>query len=134
MSDKLKNKHVDYVGRVDELVSRGSGCLFAGPGRGDCHNFLGLPHVLDETTTDVYGKPEEWWWSCWKDEKLGHLTARNAELVEALEFYADKGIWSGIGMGVSRADAYDKGHIARAALERSNEQKGDQDHENDVAG
>ena len=85
MSDKLMKEQVDYVSRVDELVERGPGCLFAGPGRGDCRNFLGLPDVLDETTTDVYGKPEEWCWSCWKAEKLNRLAAENAALVEAIQ-------------------------------------------------
>ena len=85
MNDKLTSMHADYDDRVDELITRGIGCLFAGPGRGDCHNFLGLPEVLDETTTDVYGKPTEWCWSCWKDEKLNRLTAGNVALKAEIE-------------------------------------------------
>jgi hypothetical protein len=41
------------------------GCSLAGPGRGDCEHFVGLPAILDKTTTDVYGKPNEWCWHCW---------------------------------------------------------------------
>ena len=46
------------------------------------------------------------------------LTADNAALVEALEFYADEESWKGVGMGISKAEAYDQGYIALTALEK----------------
>lgn len=49
---------------------------------------------------------------------IRRLAAENAKLVEALEFYADEDTWKGVGMGISKAEAYDKGYIARSALEK----------------
>lgn len=47
------------------------GCLYAGPGRGDCEHFVGLPGLMIEgqhdgpPTEDYYGKPNGWCWYCW---------------------------------------------------------------------
>jgi hypothetical protein len=45
-------------------------CKYAGPGRGDCEHFVGLPSGLNESTTDVYGKPNDWCWFCWLSYRL----------------------------------------------------------------
>jgi hypothetical protein len=58
-------------------LARNGGCTLAGPGRGDCAHFIGLPgesipnqHDGADDTLDVYGKPNGWCWSCWKDQKI----------------------------------------------------------------
>ena len=60
-----------------DSASYGRGCTLAGPGRGDCAHFVGLPgksipgqHDGKDDTVDCYGKPNGWCWSCWKDYKL----------------------------------------------------------------
>jgi len=52
--------------------SEGGTCSLAGPGRGDCENFVGLPgksipgqHDGDDDTVDHCGKPNGWCWHCW---------------------------------------------------------------------
>jgi hypothetical protein len=64
-------------------------CRFAGPGRGDCKHFLGLPVKLDETTTDEYGIPHGWCEYCWSSHQrddLQHQLAESRErLAEALD-------------------------------------------------
>lgn len=52
-------------------------CLYAGPGRGDCEHFIGLPgktiagqHDGPDSTVDAYGKPNGWCWSCWRSYQL----------------------------------------------------------------
>ena len=54
-------------GKSDEP---GMGCFHTGPGRGDCEHFIGMPSVVDGTTTDVYGKPRGWCWTCWRVYQL----------------------------------------------------------------
>ena len=56
------------------------GCTLAGSGRGDCDHFIGLPgksipgvHDGPDDTVDVYGKPNGWCWSCWKDHEIREL-------------------------------------------------------------
>jgi hypothetical protein len=53
---------------MSQVPNYGMGCLLAGPGRGDCLHFLGLP--MPGCMTDTYGKPAGWCWSCWKDLKI----------------------------------------------------------------
>lgn len=60
----------------------GGVCGFDRPGRGDCEHFVGVPHVLNEQTTDVYGKPHDWCWHCWLMFKL---RAARAALVTLLD-------------------------------------------------
>ena len=55
------------------------GCFHTGPGRGDCEHFIGMPSVVDGTTTDVYGKPHGWCWTCWRVYQL----RRNASAIRA---------------------------------------------------
>ena len=45
-------------------------CSLAASGRGDCLHFVGIPEVLNQDTTDVYGKPLGWCWWCWKSQQL----------------------------------------------------------------
>ena len=45
-------------------------CTLAKPGRGDCEHYIGLPSVLDETTTDEYGRPRGWCAYCWQSYRL----------------------------------------------------------------
>lgn len=65
----------------------GGGCTLAGPGRGDCEHFIGLPglsepgqHDGDDDTVDAYGKPNGWCWSCWKSYRIAKLEDRVREL------------------------------------------------------
>lgn len=67
-------------------------CSFAGPGRGDCEHFIGLPgksipgqHDDSDDTVDVYGKPNEWCWFCWHSLQIDRLQVANAALVEGLD-------------------------------------------------
>lgn len=71
----------------------GMTCVFAGPGRGDCAHFVGLPgksipgqHDGPDDTVDVYGKPNGWCWPCWKDHKLQIAEQTIRELRERLEY------------------------------------------------
>lgn len=55
-------------------IEKTSGCLLAGPGRGDCAHFLGLPKTEEHPKdVDEYLKPHGWCWSCWKSEKISRL-------------------------------------------------------------
>jgi hypothetical protein len=67
---------VDCAIRLLSAADQGC-CLYAGPGRGDCEHFVGLPgksipgqHDGDDDTVDVYGRPNGWCWSCWKGYQL----------------------------------------------------------------
>jgi len=67
-----------------------SGCGFAGPGRGDCEHFLGLPgktipgqHDGPDDTVDAYGKPNGWCWYCWLSHKLAKAEAERDRLRDA---------------------------------------------------
>jgi predicted nucleic acid-binding Zn-ribbon protein len=71
----------------------GMGCALAGPGRGDCLHFCGVPAVLNEQTTDVYGKPNDWCWPCWKDWRLERAQSElAAERTRAEDLFSK---WSG---------------------------------------
>lgn len=74
------------VGKVEKEMNdlkkkiNSGGCTLAGPGRGDCEHAVGLPgesipgqHDGDDDTVDVYGKPNGWCWSCWKDYRIREL-------------------------------------------------------------
>ena len=63
----------DLVGAISKHISSIRSCLLAGPGRGDCKNFLGLPKEENEHTTDVYGVPHGWCIVCWHSEQLNRL-------------------------------------------------------------
>ena len=74
------------------------GCILAGPGRGDCSHFIGLPgeNIPGQhdgpDTEDVYGKPNGWCWSCWKSQMIAEKTARVLEVEkheERIEFLSD---------------------------------------------
>jgi len=51
-------------------LKHSNGCLLAGPGRGDCDHFVGLPEVEDETTCDEYGRPNGWCEVCWRGVQI----------------------------------------------------------------
>ena len=55
-------------------------CQLAGPGRGDCEHFIGLPgisipgqHDGPDDTKDCYDKPNGWCWNCWRSYQLDKL-------------------------------------------------------------
>lgn len=52
------------------------GCLVAGPGRGDCEHFVGVPSVLTRDNTDDYGVPHGWCSPCWQLELTRRHFAR----------------------------------------------------------
>lgn len=67
-------------------------CAYAGPGRGDCESFVGLPgrsiprqHDGDDDTVDVYGKPNGWCWHCWLMYQRGQLQTQLREANESVE-------------------------------------------------
>jgi len=66
MSD---NQPIEAIGKVSNRIW----CRFAGPGRGDCQHFVGLPAVLDQTTTDEYGIPNGWCEYCWSSHQRDDL-------------------------------------------------------------
>ena len=78
------------VRRLQHLQHEGT-CRYAGPGRGDCENFVGLPghsipgqHDGLDDTVDHYGKPNGWCWHCWlmhqRDDYSRHLRVANEEV------------------------------------------------------
>jgi len=68
------------------------GCRFAGPGRGDCAHFIGLPgksipgqHDGPDDTVDAYGQPNGWCDYCWLSHQLMMAKAKISDLAELLE-------------------------------------------------
>lgn len=59
---RMKERY-DLLAEVERLRSV-RGCLLAGPGRGDCENFIGLPKIEDKV--DEYGRPFRWCEVCWR--------------------------------------------------------------------
>lgn len=71
----------------DERALKIRGCLLAGPGRGDCKNFVNLPKVENRETTDEYGRPHGWCQVCWLAERELRLCKKVRELsLAALQF------------------------------------------------
>jgi len=71
--DELKNYLFNHPEQVKEIRE----CLLSGPDRGDCRHSVGLPDVLNETTTDSYGRPHDWCQICWDGEKLKKVYEMN---------------------------------------------------------
>lgn len=76
---------------VERLRHEGT-CRYAGPGRGDCEHFVGLPgesipgqHDGDDDTVDHYGKPNGWCWHCWHGHQRTMLERRLREVEENAE-------------------------------------------------
>ncbi len=68
-----------------------SHCAYAGPGRGDCEHFVGLPGELIpgqhdglDDTVDVYGRANGWCWFCWHSFQLQQTAAQRDRLVKVL--------------------------------------------------
>ena len=83
LSENCTNQKIS----MRELEDMGGGCLFSGPGRGDCAHFVGLPgksipgqHDGPDDSVDCYGKPNGWCWSCWKDNHISQLKAQIDDL------------------------------------------------------
>ena len=81
----------DIIDGMDERIESG-GCLYAGPGRGDCEHFIGLPgqsipnqHDGPDDTVDAYGKPNGWCWSCWRSKRIAELEETERLLQSALD-------------------------------------------------
>ena len=77
------------INPMSDRRDAGGGCEIAGPGRGDCAHFIGLPgtsipdrHDGPDDTLDCYGKPNGWCWTCW----LGH----KASLFQYVILHGDK--------------------------------------------
>lgn len=47
-----------------------AGCKLAGPGRGDCFHFIGLPESVEGKPIDEYGIPLGWCDYCWLHYKV----------------------------------------------------------------
>ncbi len=74
-------------------------CTLAGPGRGDCWNFVGLPgksipdhHDGPDDTVDEYGKPNGWCWSCWKSEQIERLRAQVISVMQERQLWHTRSI------------------------------------------
>lgn len=89
-----KSLHPRYANPLSELLRAINDgiCTLAGPGRGDCEHFVGLPgysipgqHDGPDDTVDAYGKPNGWCWSCWKSYRLMQAQARIQELEGRLQ-------------------------------------------------
>ena len=80
------NQPIGVIGQVSNRVW----CRFAGPGRGDCAHFIGLPAVFDQATTDEYGIPHGWCEYCWSSHQRDELHLRCHELMSALKFAHDE--------------------------------------------
>jgi hypothetical protein len=63
--NKEKGSTAECVECEVERLRCERGCLMAGPGRGDCLHFVGLPAEENEQTTDSYGRPNGWCEVCW---------------------------------------------------------------------
>jgi len=70
----------DETERLRQIHHDHGGCLYAGPGRGDCEHAVGLPgtsipgrHDGPDDTVDVYGKPNGWCWACWRQHRIHQL-------------------------------------------------------------
>lgn len=73
-------------------LDHGGVCTRCKPGEGDCLHFVGLPAVLNEDNTDVYGKPHGWCWYCW----LGYRLERaNEELYSIDRLFGNRAILDG---------------------------------------
>lgn len=74
--------------RLEELRAKAiRGCLLAGPGRGDCEHFVGLPKEENRETTDEYGRPHGWCQVCWLAEREWRMCNKVRELsAAAVEF------------------------------------------------
>lgn len=91
---QLKQGNPSLVKQLDDLTDRlqrftqaakVGNCLYSGPGRGDCLHFIGLPDVLDKSTTDIYGKPNGWCAGCWRVYENEQLTQQVHDLTAACE-------------------------------------------------
>ena len=70
------------LGREVEKLQRTRGCLRSDAGRGDCHNFVGIPSTLEHPTTiDHYGRPHGWCQVCWQSERISVLEAEYKKLI-----------------------------------------------------
>ncbi len=63
------------------------GCLHAGPHRGDCAHYIGIPglsmpgiHDGPDDTVDEYGRPNGWCEVCWCHKRLDDAEAEIARL------------------------------------------------------
>lgn len=87
----------------EEFKRDGGGCYFAGPDRGDCEHFVGLPgksipnqHDGDDDTVDLYGKPNGWCWFCWHSHEIRRLQHENRILTNGISnIDASKADWAG---------------------------------------
>lgn len=88
---KMQVRELEEERDVLRQKAESGGCLYAGPGRGDCEHFIGLPglavsgqHDGPDDTVDAYGKPNGWCWSCWKSYQPAttHCLFPDVQLVE----------------------------------------------------
>ena len=75
-----------------ERLRRDGSCRYAGPQRGDCEHYIGLPghsipgqHDGDDDTVDHYGKPNGWCWFCWHAHQREGLRRQLQEANEEVE-------------------------------------------------
>lgn len=73
MDPEAKNFHEIPLSSLSKIRS----CLLAGPGRGDCEHYIGLPkYETYPETTDEYGVPHGWCIVCWHTAIIGRLHER----------------------------------------------------------
>jgi hypothetical protein len=80
---ETQNAIVALLGIIEQETARllDPHCYFAGPNRGDCTHFIGLPGLDQDVdhdgprTEDEYGKPNGWCWFCWQSHRIEVLQA-----------------------------------------------------------
>jgi len=86
----LKKDRIDIAFHDGADPKRHQWCRYSGPGRGDCHHFIGVPENLNEDTCDTYGIPHGWCDYCWasyrRDQAVSDMVAARGEIDRLGEF------------------------------------------------
>ncbi len=55
---------------VAQTYGEGGRCAYAGPKRGDCYHFTGLPKGKNQNNFNAWGLPNDWCWHCWNHYRM----------------------------------------------------------------
>ena len=81
-SDEAPHAAVRLAAEVRKLQNS-HGCLIAGPGRGDCSHFIGMPTTIAyPETVDIYGRPNRWCQVCWNGEQIRRFQENMKKLAQ----------------------------------------------------
>ena len=77
-------------GEQDRKDNTRSWCQYAGPGRGDCEHFIGVPSSLEyPANVDEYGIPHGWCVACWRGHQLAEQCGLTEEWKQVAAKFAD---------------------------------------------